>query len=68
MQKPTAPTDATTQPLLLRYREAAIALGISRSFLKSLALRGAIPSVRIGTARRFAAAEIERIAQEGLPR
>lgn len=50
---------------LVTAAEAAVLLGISRSHLYSLVMRGEIPSIKIGRARRIPVTAIERwIARE----
>ena len=55
-----------TRTRLFRYRDAAEILGVSLSLLKREVRAGRIRSVRIATARRISASELERIAREGL--
>lgn len=50
----------TMERLLLRPEEAAESLGLSRSLLYQLMASGEIAHVKIGTARRIPAAELER--------
>jgi excisionase family DNA binding protein len=50
--------DAKMETLLLTPREAASVLGIGRSMLYELLRSGELPSVRIGSCRRIAAADL----------
>jgi excisionase family DNA binding protein len=52
--------------LLLRIPEAAERLSLSRSATYVLVLTGALPSIRIGRARRVPAAAIEQFVAEKL--
>lgn len=58
-----------TGRLLLTPREAAAALGIGRSMLYELLRTGELPSVRIGSCRRIAAADLSdlvaRLQEQG---
>lgn len=44
---------------LLSVAECAIAMGISRAHLYSLVMRGEIPSIKIGRARRIPVSALE---------
>jgi excisionase family DNA binding protein len=61
----TAADDLCPSPLLLRVREFADALGISISFAKQLVAAGKVRSIRIQTAVRIPASELERISKNG---
>lgn len=50
----------TIPRLLLRPREAAAALTISERCLWSLTATGALPAVRIGRAKRYDPADLQR--------
>ena len=48
------PIDVVPVPrLALRLSEAALACGVSESFLHNMAVNGEIPSVKVGRARLF---------------
>jgi excisionase family DNA binding protein len=49
----------TTSRLLLTIPEAALALGIGRSLCYELVLRGELPSIKLGRARRIPVASLE---------
>jgi excisionase family DNA binding protein len=57
---------STERPKLLRYREVAVQLGVSLSFVKQHVLAGRIASVTLGTARRVTQAEVDRIVRQGI--
>jgi excisionase family DNA binding protein len=67
VSKATAPIGVDLKPRLLRYAEAAAILGVSLGLVKREVLAGRIRSVRIATARRIPADEIDRVVSEGLP-
>ena len=48
------------QKLLLTISEAAFLLGMGRSFVYELVLKGEIPSIKLGRARRIPASALER--------
>jgi excisionase family DNA binding protein len=50
---------STTGRLLLTVPEAAVALGIGRTLAYELVLRGELPSVKLGRARRIPVAALE---------
>lgn len=52
--------------MLLTVPEAAIRLGIGRSFLYDLVMRGEIQSVKLGRARRIPVDALERFIGEQL--
>ncbi len=53
-----------TDKLLLTIPEAALRLGVGRSFLYTLVMGGAIGSVKLGRARRIPVAALERFVTE----
>jgi excisionase family DNA binding protein len=55
-----------TEKLLVSIDEAASALSISKWTVRKYVDAGSIQTVRIGTRRLIAAAELERLAMEGL--
>lgn len=55
----------TARVRLVRPRDAAEALGVSRGLIYRLAAQGKIRTVRIGAAIRVPELEIERVSQEG---
>ena len=62
-----ASKDSEVSPALFRFREAAVAWGISIAFVKRLSQERKIHTIRIGTAVRIPREEVERIAREGVP-
>jgi excisionase family DNA binding protein len=52
-------------PFLLSPVEAALALGICRTTLYGLMMKGRLPSIRIGRARRIRRADVERLSETG---
>ena len=52
--------------ILLRPREVASALGLSRSYVYRLLVEGEIPSVLIGKCRRVRPDVVEGIAEAGI--
>lgn len=52
-------------PLLLRPRDVARLLGLSRAMVYKLAYSGELRSIRVGSAVRIPAAEVLRVADEG---
>lgn len=46
-------TTTAAAPLLIRVEDAATMLAVSPAHIYKLAKRGALPSVRVGTALRF---------------
>jgi excisionase family DNA binding protein len=50
--------------LLLRYDDAAQRIGVSNRTLRELVYRGALPSVRIGSRRLIALADLEVFVEE----
>jgi excisionase family DNA binding protein len=50
--------------LLLRYRDAAQRIGVSDRTLRGLVYGGELPSVRIGSRRLIALADLELFVQE----
>lgn len=52
---------------LLRPREAALALGISKAYIYRLLSDGTIRKVALGRAVRIPIEEIDRLATEGVP-
>lgn len=58
------PAALAAAPILLRYREAAAALGLCESKVRELAEAGDLPIVRIGRAVRINRAALERWADE----
>lgn len=51
--------------LLLSIREAATALGLSRSYVYALCDGGVLPSVRIGHKRMIRSADLAKFAESG---
>lgn len=64
--RPPHDTNAVTPPLLLKGRDAAAALGVSRRQVWRLASTGVLRVVRLGRAARFARTDVERLAREGV--
>ncbi len=54
------------QKLLLTISEAAYRLGMGRSFVYELVMRGEIPSIRLGRARRIPLASLEQFVASRL--
>ena len=54
------------EALLLTVNQAATRLGIGRSFLYDLMLRGELQSVKLGRARRIPVAALEKFIGERL--
>jgi excisionase family DNA binding protein len=54
------------QKLLLTISEAAFLLGMGRSFVYELVLKGEIPSIKLGRARRVPAAALEQFVASRL--
>ena len=52
---------------LLRPREAALALGISKAYVYRLLSEGTIRKVALGRAVRIPVEEIDRLVAQGLP-
>ena len=52
--------------LLLTVPEAALRLGVGRSFLYELVMRGEIASLKLGRARRIPVAALEQFVRERL--
>jgi excisionase family DNA binding protein len=50
--------------LLLRYDDAAQRIGVSNRTLRELVYRGTLPSVRIGSRRLIAVADLELFVEE----
>jgi excisionase family DNA binding protein len=50
--------------LLVRYDDAAQRIGVSNRTLRELVYRGALPSVRIGSRRLIAVADLELFVEE----
>ena len=48
-----------TERLLLTVNEAAVALGLGRSFVWGMVMRGDLPSVKLGRARRIPALALD---------
>jgi excisionase family DNA binding protein len=63
-RNPTGATDAGPERLTLSVEEAAAVLGISRAFAYEAALRGEIPSIRIGRRVLVPRAVLERLLSE----
>lgn len=53
--------------LLFRPVEVAQMSGLSRAFIYRLIERGALKSVRIGSAVRISVEEVQRLLTEGIP-
>ena len=54
------------QRLLLTVPEAALRLGVGRSFLYELVMRGEIDSMKLGRSRRIPVVALERFVSERL--
>ena len=52
--------------LLLTVPEAALRLGVGRSFLYELVMQGEIASVKLGRARRIPVASLEQFVEQRL--
>jgi len=52
--------------MLVTVPEAAVQLGVGRSFLYGLILRGDIGSLKLGRSRRIPVAELQRFIRERL--
>jgi excisionase family DNA binding protein len=55
-----APEDGAGQPLLLTVEEAAVCLGVGRTYMFDLVAKGVVPSVRLGKLRRIRPEDLER--------
>lgn len=53
-----------TEPIAVRAREAAGLLGIGRSLLAELTKAGAVPSAKVGNARLYRVADLDRFLAE----
>lgn len=58
--------NASNQPTLLTIPEAARRLSVSERFLWKAISGGSLQAVKLGRATRVLAADIDRIAREGL--
>jgi len=56
-----------SQPRAISVTAAAAALGVSVRMLRALIARGEIRTILIGRRRLVPAAEVERLAAEGVP-
>ena len=54
--------------ILLTITEVAHRLGLGRSFVYELVMKGEVPSIKIGRARRVPAAALERFVETRLNR
>jgi excisionase family DNA binding protein len=64
MVSDSSPSAPQPLPLLLRPSEAATYLAVSPRLLWSLSAAGQIPSIKLGRARRYRRADLERWAAD----
>lgn len=64
---PRVRPDAAPKSRLLSFRAAALALGVRRGYLAEQASAGNIRTVGVGRRVRVAAAELDRLLDDGLP-
>jgi len=64
----TATSQKEQGRLLLRPREVADMIGVSRTTAYDLIAAGTIPSVRLGNHLRVPAAALEKLIEEGMTR
>ena len=57
-----APPEVVLEPITLRTKQTAAVLGLSERTVKDLAAAGTLPSFKLGTARLFNRAELQRWA------
>lgn len=62
-----APSSKHGDNRLLRATEVAQMLSLSRTMVYQLMYSGRLPSVQIGTARRFKLSEVKKLMENGAP-